>query len=120
MQLVLILVRFAPPWKQAPANGQERERQDVRRQELVEAANRTIQSHIGFPWTASVRIEIRYTRHGRSGPDPANIIGGIADALQGIAYQNDRQLTQIRYDESGGSFDEYEVQLHLLNEANCV
>ncbi|NWG11230.1 RusA family crossover junction endodeoxyribonuclease [Candidatus Bathyarchaeota archaeon] len=56
----------------------------------------------------SIRLSITYHRQkGKS--DAVNIIGGIADALNGIAYDDDSQITQINYQETKGSFDEYTI-----------
>lgn len=35
--------------------------------------------------------------------DAANIIGGIADALTGVAYRDDRYLAEVRYREARGA-----------------
>ncbi len=59
----------------------------------------------------SVTISIHYARvSGRS--DAANIIGGIADALQGILYKNDRQIRKVRYSEDGGASEEYVITIN--------
>ena len=58
-----------------------------------------------------VRLTIVYHRY-RGNVDAANIIGGVADALEGPFYRNDRQITEVRYKEDPSKKkDEYTVGL---------
>jgi len=100
------LVRGKPPYKQAPADPSEQENQRTYRQNLEAEARRH------FPETISreVRIEIIYTR-AKGCSDAPNIIGGIIDSLQGIAYDNDRQVVEIHYRENRGPIDQYSVSM---------
>ena len=92
-----------PPYKQTPVDGVEKGHQVERARLLSEAASRSSQQLEG-----RVALAIRYKRKaGRS--DAANIIGGIADTLQGICYVNDSQLKEIHYTEEAGDEDEYWV-----------
>jgi len=57
-----------------------------------------------------VHLKVEYHRHkGRS--DAANIIDGIADALNKIAYVDDKQIVEIHYHEALGKVDEYWVEI---------
>jgi Holliday junction resolvase RusA-like endonuclease len=94
-----------PPYKQAPANGSERDNQKLRSEALRIEARKAFQALIT---QQNVRLTIRYFRKkGRS--DASNIAGGITDALNGIAYNDDKQITEIHYQEMKGSIDEYQV-----------
>jgi len=99
-------IRSKPPYKQAPANSSEKENQKLYRQNLeIEARN-----HFSKPIKGNIRIEITHTRaKGRS--DAANIVGGIADALQGIGFEDDRQIVEIHYREEKGNMDSYLVRI---------
>ena len=48
------------------------------------------------------RLEIEYQR-AKGGADAANIVGGIAETLEGIAYKNDRDIRAITYSERRAS-----------------
>jgi len=106
---VEFLVRGIPPYKSTPADSLESERQRSYRESLRSEAQRYFEE----PIIGDVRMEIYYTRaKGRA--DPANIIGGVADALEGIAYINDRQLVEIHYREEKGRIDEYLVRISSI------
>ena len=95
-----------PPYKQTPANKNERILQKARREALRTKAREICKS----PRNDCVSLDIVYWRDkGRA--DPANIIGGIADALQGIVYDNDNQIKTIHYSEIEGSKDLYTVSV---------
>jgi len=98
-------VEEIPPYKQTPADRRERENQKIR----TDALRREAESQFKTPISErNVRLTIKYCRcKGRS--DAANIIGGIADALNEIAYDDDRQITEIYYQETRGNVDEYQV-----------
>jgi len=98
-------VKEIPPYKQTPADRKERVNQKIRVDALRKEAVRIFASPIR---QKSVRLRIEYSRNkGRS--DATNIIGGIADSLNGIAYDDDRQITEIHYEEKKGNIDEYQV-----------
>ena len=97
-----------PPYKQTPANNDEREHQHERR-ELLKAEARKICKSLTIN---EVRLDIIYSRHSGKA-DPANIIGGIADALQGIVYVNDRQIKTIHYIEKEGDKDQYTISIKV-------
>jgi Holliday junction resolvase RusA-like endonuclease len=94
-----------PPYKQACADASEKKNQQERSNTLKEAAREQKQAIIS---NGKVRLSITYYRsRGRS--DASNIIGGISDALNGLAYIDDRQIDEIHYIEEKGIVDEYEV-----------
>ena len=103
---ITIQVDDKPPYKQSPASEAERASQEKRRRSLKEKARETFD--LPLPLISNCSFSIRYSRkNGRS--DSANIIGGIADALQGVVIKNDRQITEINYAEWRGDRDWYEV-----------
>jgi len=98
-----------PPYKQAPADTNERRNQMKRTEALKSAAV----NEKTAPIKGKVSLTITYSRKsGRS--DAANIIGGIADALNGIAYDDDKQIVEIHYSETVGSSDKYQVSIEEL------
>lgn len=100
-----ISISGIPPYKQIPAKN-ERKAQNERREALRKIAREIFD----LPSSNNVSLNIFYSRHkGRA--DPANIIGGIADALQGIAYKNDRQIKAINYSEKEGEGDLYTISI---------
>ena len=87
-----------PPWKASP--GPMRAKYEPERKQLVEKlrreAYRVKEEEIFF--SDEVALAVTYLR-AQKARDPANIIGGIADALQGILYKNDSKLVEIHYSE---------------------
>ena len=111
LKLVSMRAKGPPPWKQAPADGKEKLAQQERRSLLQAEAHKALSAC--EPAEGPVSRSITYRRAaGRS--DAANIIGGIADTLEGIVYQNDRQVIEIHYVEEDAVEDEYEVTISLL------
>lgn len=95
-----------PPYKQAPADIHEKENQKKRAEALKTEAEKLFEN----PMRGKVHLKVEYHRHkGRS--DAANIIGGIADALNKIAYVDDKQIVEIHYHEALGKVDEYWVEI---------
>ena len=102
----VLQVKEIPPYKQTPADRHERQSQEKRANALMVEAN----SQFGSLLRGNVRLTIEYHRYrGRS--DAANIIGGIADALNRIAYDDDRQIVEIHYREAKGDVDWYQVAI---------
>jgi hypothetical protein len=100
-----IYVEGCPPWKQAAANGDEKARQKERRALLEEKAREIFGKAPCL--VTQIKLSIRYRRNiGRC--DATNIIGGIADALQAV-YFDDREIRQVHYIEEWGDKDEYWV-----------
>lgn len=98
-----------PPYKQTPANNErERQVQNERREALKKKAREICDS----PSNDNLSLNITYWRH-RGRADSANIIGGIADALQGVAYKNDRQIKTIHYCEKEGKGDQYTISISV-------
>ena len=63
---------------------------------------------------AKVKLTIMYGRN-RGKLDAANIVGGIADALQGTFYEDDGQSVQIYYEEEiNKKKDYYEITLERV------
>lgn len=102
-------VKSRPPYKQTPADANERMNQQAYRTALIAEAKK----HFVEPASGNLRIEINYGR-ARGVMDSANIIGGIADVLQGIAYINDRQLVEVHYSEQKAGDDGYAVRISSL------
>ena len=104
-------VEGLPPWKASP--GPSKIKYAPQRKESVETLQRKAFSardeEIFF--SNRVALAIRYHRV-KSERDAANILGGIADALQGILYKNDSVLVEIHYAEDlGVTKDEYWVEV---------
>ncbi len=95
-----------PPYKQTPADSSERANQRSYRDNLVMEAKK----HFTEFSNDRLKIEVVYTRN-RGMADSMNIIGGIADSLEGIAYENDKQLVEVHYVEKTGLRDEYTIKL---------
>jgi len=101
-----IYVKEIPPYKQTPADLRERHLQTLRTKTLQEVAIREIETPLNGP----VKLEITYHR-GKGRSDSSNIIGGIADALNTIAYEDDRQIKILNYTEEKKSLDEYWINI---------
>lgn len=100
-----IHVEDCPPWKQLPADSGEKRRQKERRALLEEKARKIFGEAACL--ATQINLSIKYRRNkGRA--DAANIIGGIADALE-VLYLNDREVKEIHYIEEQGDKDEYWV-----------
>lgn len=102
-----ISVQGKPPYKQAPASPGEKGNQDKSKEELQNKAREMYKSE---PLEGDVSLVIVYSRS-RGKMDSANIIGGIADALENIVYKNDRQIKSIQYTETKGGEDHYTVSV---------
>lgn len=109
--LVVMEVEFTvmekPPYKQDYADSSERENQLKYRNALRAMATQ----HFQKPLEGKVKVKIVYNRvKGRA--DAMNIIGGIADSLQGISYFNDNQIVEVYYrEDKGDSADKYTVNI---------
>ncbi len=101
-----IEINGIPPYKQTPADLKERESQIMRRGKLRQEAEK-----LNFQLTSkNLKIKIIYFRS-KGKADAANIIGGIADALQKIIYNDDNQIKKIIYEEEKSSLDKYIVEI---------
>ena len=106
-------VEGRPPWKANP--GLSKKKYAPMRKESVEKLQREAyharEEEIFF--SNKVALAITYCRV-KSERDAANIVGGIADALEGILYKNDSALVEIHYLEEPsveGAEDEYWVEV---------
>lgn len=112
-----LTVQTAPPVKQTPGSAAERASQAS----LVDAITRAFRAEYpdGWPTYAprtDLELVIRYERGVRRS-DSANIIGGIADALERLkVYSSDSQLRQIAYAESPShdSIDRYTIAVRRV------
>ncbi|MGI0013729.1 MAG: RusA family crossover junction endodeoxyribonuclease [Nitrososphaera sp.] len=109
---ILFTVNNKPPYKQSPADRTERINQAKYKESLIAEAR----NHLAEPAAGPLKMEIDVRRY-RAAMDGANIIGGIADTLQDIAYSNDRQLVEIRYLERKATADSYTVRILSVNNA---
>lgn len=111
--IVRIEVKCIPPWKQLPAGASERRNQKSRKEKLQEEAKKKVSDLHGSLITGDLRMKVVYIRSkGRA--DATNILGGIADSLQKIVYENDKFLTKIDYSEVKGNADEYVVEISSI------
>ena len=100
-----IYVEDCPPWKQTPGNRGERTRQKERRSLLEQRAGEILGKAPRL--VTRITLSIKYKRNkGRA--DAANIIGGVADALE-VLYYDDRHIREVHYTEESGDRDEYWV-----------
>ena len=98
-----IHVEGSPPWKQSVADKTEKQRQKERAEVLRKKAKEIYDEPLTL--VTDISLTIKYNRNqGRS--DPCNIIGGIADTLQEI-YYDDRFIKNVQYSEHSGLKDEY-------------
>lgn len=86
-----ILVKGRPPVK-----GNSTEENKKRKKMLREEAKKQL-DYSKPKWT-NVKMKVNYY-NGEGGDDSLNVQGGIADALQGIAYLNDKQILNSSMDE---------------------
>lgn len=86
-----IIVKYRPPVK-----GNSTPENKIRKQKLKEEA--TKQLDYSNPKGDNVKMKIHYY-NGEGGDDVLNVEGGIADALEGVAYNNDRQIRSSCIDE---------------------
>lgn len=107
METKKLYVKENPPYKQTPADSSERKNQKIRTNALRREAEKQFKTPIT---RKNIRLIIRYCRC-KGKPDAVNVIGGIADALNRIAYEDDRQITEIHYMEIRGDIDEYHVSV---------
>lgn len=111
--LVIIEVKCKPPYKQSWASSSERGNQKSRKEKLQEEAKKKVSDLHGSLMSGDLTMKVVYTRSkGRA--DAANILGGIADSLQKIVYENDRCLTKIDYSEKKGNEEEYVVEISSI------
>ena len=107
-------VAGSPPYKQAPADASEAANQNQRRALLEGQAREAAMDAVAeSPVSEPVCISITY-RRARGRADAANVIGGIADGLEGIAYVNDSQLKEAHYVEQTSSEESYSVTVSFL------
>lgn len=111
MTAVTFVVDAMPPWKQSPADENEKRRQAERRKALQEKAREIFKA--SFPLLTPCAVSIRYSRKvGKS--DSANIVGGVLDSLENIVFKNDNQVKEIFYAEWQGDKDWYQVTVTKL------
>jgi len=103
LRVFRINVDGSPPYKQDAASTSEKRTQAQRRDRLRDAASVEMREGIfGEPVSDRIALAITYRRlSGRC--DAGNIIRGIADALEGIAYLSDRQVGEVHYVEERGA-----------------
>jgi len=103
-----------PPVKQPGSN-----EGDKNRQRKVRLRQRALNATRESDWPVDLydrkmKLTILYNR-GKAKVDSANIIGGIADALQGPCYNNDDQLVEIHYSEQVKSRKKYKSDRYQVN-----
>ena len=87
-----------PPVKQpGPNEGAKNKQRKVRLQQEALIKSRESNWPVDL-YDKKMRLTVVYNR-GIAKVDSANVIGGIADALQGPCYHNDYQLNEVHYSE---------------------
>ena len=118
---IQVHVQGRPPLKQVSTDFAGKRRNLQAKQALRRAVREVLGQRYGvgedrgLPWLPrkdKVYLEIRFYR-ARSQADSANIIGGIADALQALLYANDRQLSVLIYEEDGDGRHETEYTIKV-------
>lgn len=110
MKSVTFVVDNMPPWEQTPADDNEKARQIKRKQALQEKARESFNSS---PVSTPCAISIRYCRNiGRL--YGTNIVGGVTEGLQGIIFEDDKQVVEISYCEWSGDRDWYQITVTEL------
>ena len=105
---IKIEVDGKPPTKQTPADPKEKEDQKQRKNIFLRKIKEN--HHDIVLLEGNVRLDIKVHRNSFKN-DSANIVGGIADILQNIAYINDKQIKQIHYTEENSDKDRYIVKV---------
>jgi len=113
---IQILVKDRPPVKTAVYDRNNLQRRKKLLEETTRVAKETKRAFELYG--KRVKMTISY-RRSEGKHDAANIVGGIADAMQGPYYQDDNQIAEIHYIEQPvkkvKKKDEYEV---ILEDAN--
>jgi Holliday junction resolvase RusA-like endonuclease len=110
MLAITFKVQGCPPWKQGPADKAEGKRQSDLRDAFLGAVKAT---YTGPVIKGHCSLNVLYCR-AKGRMDSANIVGGIADALQKHVYANDQQVVSIAYVETDGDEDWYQVSVVQL------
>jgi hypothetical protein len=100
-----------PPWKGTP--GPAKVGYGSEKKELIKVLRREakrVEEDEEIFFSDEVALAVTYVR-AKKARDAANIIGGIADALQGILYTNDSKLVEIYYYELSIGKDEDDFYL---------
>lgn len=108
---IVILVPGVPPVKSPQIS--LRDDNNKRKKKLLDECLKTATDtkKALFLYGKAVRLKIIYNRN-RGKMDAANIIGGIADILEGPFYRNDGQIKEVTYKEySYKKKDKYEITL---------
>ncbi len=101
-----ISLRGQPPVKQpGPYEKEKNKKRRVRLRQQALIVTRETNWPVDL-FDKNMKITIWYNRY-KGGSDSANIIGGIADALQGSCYHNDSQLVEVHYSQEGKSKKKY-------------
>ena len=111
MMTLSFVVNTMPPWKQTPADNDEKKRQAERKKALQEKAMEV--SRTSSMSSGRCAVSIRYSRR-KGKADSSNIIGGILDSLQNIIFENDNQVDEIFYAQWLGESDWYQVTVTEL------
>lgn len=113
MIAVTFKVENKPPYKQTPEGEAECNRQAERRDALQQRARAAFGPLRPLKRSVRCAVSIYYSRK-KGKADSGNIVGGVLDALQCIAFKNDSQVAQISYIEWSGSRDWYQVTVSEL------
>lgn len=109
---ISFIVNTRPPYKQSPADPREKDNQRDRLESLKKIAREKLGDR--SPLESSCAVHVRYIR-ALGASDAGNIINGILDGLQGIAFLDDRQVVEVSYKESRGTHDQYAVTVTELS-----
>ena len=82
-------------------------------QKLREVAKKAMKGRGLFKEDISLEIEHQTSKKEQEA-DSANIIAGIANALQGIIYENDCQIKEIHYRQRVSERDMYRIRIKKI------
>jgi len=113
---VKISIKGIPPVKSLAYSAQHKEnrkRRDRLLKEAVRVAKDNRQEYVLYG--KDVKLGIIY-RRSQGNMDSTNIIGGIADVLEGVFYKDDSQIREVHYKEHlRKKRDDYEVTLDIAS-----
>ena len=82
-------------------------------QKLLEAAKKAMQGKQLFVGNISLEIEHEIFMGDRR-TDAINIIGGIANVLEGIVYSDDNQVKEVHFRQASSQRDLYKIRIREL------
>ena len=86
-------------------------------EKLREEAAKAMRGRRPFARDVSLSLEIEHESSRKPEADAANIIGGVANALEGVVYEDDGQIVEVRYKRVHTGRDFYRVRVRVVEAA---